>query len=248
MILRLRSGLLKNMKKIIFILLLISILLLQASSYAQSPEASLTAQITKPITTVEEKDIKNFGDKIATKVAELTKNKNNKAISGFVSVIKNLTITITNENEDVYEVKTDDVLTKYYQVTGTTRKEIKFEGLKKGMFLIITGVLNDKTITANSIYVDEMFLVKSGKITEINKDDFTLKVVTSEKDTFILEVETSTNQQMINIKTLELEKTGFSKIKEGDTIQFVIKKNGTEKNNKYSIVKFIVIPQEYFMK
>jgi hypothetical protein len=236
------------MKKIIFILIIGFMLFFQTISYAQTPEASPTAKTISPTISIEEKDIKNFGDKIATKVAELTKDKNNKAISGFIKTIKNSTITITDENQDTFEVKTDDVLTKYYQVAGIVRKEIKFENLKTGMFLIMTGVLNDKTIIANSIYVDEMFVVKSGKITEINKDDYTLKVLTTEKDTYILGVETTTKQQMVNVKTLVLENSGFSKIKEGDTIQFVVKKTGTEKDNTFTAVKFIVIPQEYFMK
>ena len=37
-------------------------------------------------------------------------------------------------------------------------------------------------------------------------------------------------------------------IKEGDTIHFVVKKTGTEKNNTYTAVKILIIPQEYFMK
>ncbi|EKE14431.1 MAG: hypothetical protein ACD_12C00509G0001 [uncultured bacterium] len=53
---------------------------------------------------------------------------------------------------------------------------------------------------------------------------------------------------MINIKTLLKETIGFSKLKEGDTVHFVVKKTGTEKNNEYSAYKILVIPQEYFIK
>lgn len=53
---------------------------------------------------------------------------------------------------------------------------------------------------------------------------------------------------MVNIKTLDLERVGFSKVKEGDTVHFVVKKTGEEKNNSYSAIKILIIPQEYFIK
>lgn len=244
MILRLRSGL----EKIIFILIIAGVLFFQTVSYAQSPDASPTAKIVSPTASVEEKTIKNFGDKIATKVAEIVKEKNNKALSGFITNIKGLTIKISNENNEEYEVRIDEVLTKYYQITGSVRKEIKFNDLKKDSFIIVSGVLNDKTITANTLYVDEMFLVKSGKVTGVDAVDYELKVVTTEKDTFSLRIETVTKQQMINTKTYEIERIGFSKIKEGDTVHFVVKKVADQKDNTYSAIKILIIPQEYFMK
>jgi hypothetical protein len=46
-----------------------------------------------------------------------------------------------------------------------------------------------------------------------------------------------------------MEKSGFSKIKEGDTVHFVVKKTGEEKElNRYSAQKILVIPQEFFIK
>lgn len=233
--------------KTITILLVVLIILLTKVTYAQTPTSTTSSQLS-PTTIADDLDIQNLKDKIATKVAELTKDKNNKAISGLVKSINNNLIIIINENEEEYEVKPDDVISKYYQISGVTKKEIKFNDLKKDMFLIVTGVLNDKTITANTVYVDEMFLVKSGKVTLIDKEKFSLNIVTTEKDTMTLEIETSTKQYMLNVKTLDVEKSGFSKIKEGDTIHFVVKRTGNEKNNIYSANKILIIPQEYFMK
>ena len=45
-----------------------------------------------------------------------------------------------------------------------------------------------------------------------------------------------------------MERIGFSKIKEGDSVHFVFKISGDEKNNEYSADKILVIPQEYFIK
>lgn len=197
--------------------------------------------------TLDEKAIQDFKEKVATKVAEL-QAQNNKAVSGFVNNISGSTLTIKDENDVAYEIKPDESIAKYYQVVGSQRKEIQLSDIKKGSFIIVMGVANDKVINANSIYVDEMFLVKSGKITQVDSTNFALKVLSSDKDTYTLNIETLSKQQMINVKTLEEEKIGFSKIKEGDTIHFVVKKTGTEKDNTYSAVKILIIPQEYFMK
>jgi len=210
-------------------------------------KTATSSSIISPTATIEEKDIQNLKEKIATKVAEL-RERNNKAVSGFVTSTSDSTIKIKDENDVEYQIKLDDALTKYYQITGTQAKEIKSSDIKKGSFIITTGVENDKVITANTIYVDEMFLVKSGKITEVDKSNFALKVISSDKDNYTLEIETTTKQQMVNVKTLGAETAGFSKIKEGDTIHFVVKKTGNEKDNTYTAVKILVIPQEYFMK
>ncbi|EKE14390.1 MAG: hypothetical protein ACD_12C00530G0001 [uncultured bacterium] len=106
----------------------------------------------------------------------------------------------------------------------------------------------DNIITANVVLIDENFLVDSGKITEINKESYNIKVLTSDKNTYSLDIETGTKQYMVNIKTLLRETIGFSKLKEGDTVHFVVKKTGKEKNNNYSAVKILIIPQEYFIK
>jgi hypothetical protein len=207
-----------------------------------------TGTITpSPTLTIDEKNIQNLKEKIATKVAEL-REKNNKAVSGFVTQIGDQSLKIKDEKDTEYEIKLDDALTKYYQVSGTQLKEIKLSDIKKGLFVIVTGVANDNVINANILYIDEMFLVKSGKITEVDKDNFSLKLLSSDKDAYTLEIETTTRQQMVNVKTLVAEPTGFSKIKEGDTIQFVVKKTGEEKNNTYSPTKILIIPQEFFMK
>ena len=60
---------------------------------------------------------------------------------------------------------------------------------------------------------------------EINKDSFNIEVLTNDKNTYSLDFESDTKQSMLNIKSLELEKAGFGKIKEGDTLHFVVKEN-----------------------
>lgn len=201
---------------------------------------------SSPSAAITQTEVQDLKEKIATKVAELRK-KNQKAVAGKITSIKDKSIMIKNNDDAEYEVKVDEALTKVYRI-GVTKKEIKSTDLKVGLYIIATGPIIDKTIDANYIYQDEQFTVLSGKITEINKDDFFIKVLTTDKDTYTLDIENSTGQQLMDIKTFELDKVGFSKLKEGDTIHFVIKKTGTEKENRYTATKIVIVPQEYFQK
>ena len=211
---------------------------------AASPSAAMTKDAS-PSASITQTEIQDLKEKIATKVAELRK-KNQKAIAGTITSIKDKSIMIKNDDAD-YEVKVDEALTKVYSI-GTTKKEIKSTDLEKGAYIIATGPILDKVIDANYIYEDVEFTVLSGKITEINKDDFSIKVLTTDKDNYTLDIENTTTQQLMDIKTLALDKVGFSKLKEGDTIHFVIKKTETEKENRYTANKIVIVPQEYFQK
>ena len=211
-------------KKIIQNTLLISYLasllvgnaLAQTKTLLPSPEASASP------TTVVDRDIQQLKDKIANKVSEIRK-KNNKAISGFVLSNDGNKMKINNNGEE-NQVKFDDTLTKYFKITGAQKKEIKVDDIKKNDYAIVRGGGGGNIITANVVLIDENFLVDSGKITEINKDNYNVKVLTSDKNTYSLDFETNTKQFMVNIKTLDLERVGFSKVKEGDTVHFVVKK------------------------
>lgn len=234
------------MKKIIqycFIVILLYCLVTNYFVAAQTPSISASSSPT-----VVDKDIQLLKDKIANKVSEIRKQ-NNKAVSGFVLNIDGNTMKLSNNGGgEVNQVKFDDTLTKVFRVLGTTKKEIKIDDIAKNDYTIVSGVVADNIITANVILIDENFLVDSGKITEINKETYNIKVLTSDKNTYSLDIETGTKQYMVNIKTLLRETIGFSKLKEGDTVHFVVKKTFSDKNNNYSAVKILIIPQEYFIK
>lgn len=216
---------------------------------AQDVELTPTTPPASPsAATKEDQDIKDLKERLANKVAEIRK-KDQKAFSGF-AMVKDGTITFKNDENTTIIVKIDDSLTKLYQVVGAGKKEIKVSDIKQGAFIIVTGPLVDKTVTANFVYVDEAFIVQQGKITEVNKTDFYIKVMTADKIEYTLDIESGTKQNMLNIKTLEIETTGFSKIKEGDTIHFSAKKDESQQNSetRFSAQKILVIPQEYFLK
>lgn len=232
----------KNAIKNCLIVLLFYCFFTSSIALGQTPSSTASSSPTIAV----DKDIQQLKDKIANKVSEIRKQ-NNKAISGFVVNIDGNSMKLNNSGE-VSQVKFDDTLTKVFKVLGTTKKEIKTDDIAKDDYAIVSGVVADNIITANVVLIDENFLVDSGKITEINKESYNIKVLTSDKNTYSLDVETGTKQYMVNIKTLLRETVGFSKLKEGDTVHFVVKKTGKEKNNNYSAVKILIIPQEYFIK
>ncbi len=238
------------MKKIIQYCFIVSLLYcLVTSSFVAAQTKTLTPSISvsvSPTVASVDKDIQNLKEKIANKVSEIRKQ-NNKAVSGFVVSNDGNTMKINNNGEE-NQVKFDNTLTKYFKILGTQKKEIKADDIKKNDYAIVSGVVADNIINANVVLIDENFLVDSGKIIEINKDSYNIKVLTSDKNTYSLDIETYTKQFIVNIKTLDLERVGFSKIKEGDTVHFVVKKTGEEKNNNYSAIKILIIPQEYFIK
>lgn len=220
------------MKKILLILLTTGFILGgQVSAQTATTSAS------------DETDIKAFKDKIANVI-----KKSDKAFSGLVTSNDGNIIKLKGGDDTIYEAKLDNELTKCFRISGASKKEIKADDISKNDYIIVTGVLTDKSITANSIFVDESYIVGSGRITEIDKDNYSIKVINSAKETFTLDVETYTKQLILNTKTLEVERMGFSKIKEGDYAHFVVKKGIDIKDNKYPAQKILIIPQEYFIK
>ncbi|MEI6533057.1 MAG: hypothetical protein WCO06_04415, partial [Candidatus Roizmanbacteria bacterium] len=176
----------------VYIISLIALSGFSGSVYAQkisSPSASVEKQIISiSPTPVEAKEIQDLKERIATKVAEL-RRKSPKGISGLVVEIKsNSTYRVKASDDNIYDVKVDDTYAKIYQVAVPQKKELKFNDVKKNDYVIVTGPLLDKTINANYVYVDEQFKVDSGKIVTVNKTDFSIDIVTSEKNTITLDI------------------------------------------------------------
>ena len=192
-------------------------------------------------------EIQNFKEKLASKVAELQK-KEDKALSGFLIQKKDNSLTIETTDNEQFSVELDDLLTKYFQVNPSILKEISLDDFEVDDYVIITGPISGKVITANNVYKDENFTSGSGIVSDTGQGDFALKVVTLENETLTLDIETATKRKILNIKTLELEDVGFSKIKSGDVIHFFYKKISNKDEKKYSTSKILVIPQEYFSK
>jgi len=211
---------------------------------------ALALEATNSASTAIDKGAKLLIEKLATKVEE-TRKKDQKAYVGLITKIEDAMMTISSINgtdEKKYSIKIDDTLTTLFRIVGASKKELKKADLKVGDYVIVTGQMLNDTLEANEIYIDEQFLVKTAKITELSKSDYYLKVITYDKDEYTLDIQNSTHQFMLNVKTKEIEQSGFSKIKEGDTVHFVVSKTnpgaGKEKN-RYDAVRILVVPQEF---
>lgn len=227
-------------------LMIASILLLIEFNFVGYKKIYGQQMISSP-SAQEEKKIDQLKEKIASKVAEI-QNNNNFGVSGYVESIKNNLIGINNDLGETYQIKTDEVITKYYQVINNKRNEIELKEIQKGDFIIATGIIDGNQVDANNIYKDENFSIQAGQVIEINKNEYWLKVNTLEKEAIILDIETYTKKFLLNIKNYQLEPVGFSKIKEGDSIVFVIKKTSNKQISRASVIKMIIIPQEFFLK
>lgn len=227
------------MKKIL--LLVTCYILLAFGVVAQTKEATTSSQ---PVSS----EIQQLKDRLANKVLELTK-KDQDVTVGVITDVEAKQLKIRTRDDVDYLVKIDDVLTKFYSITSGQKKETTIDDLGKNSYIIVTGPISEKTISANYIYEDSHSIVGSGKVSEVDKIDSFIRVVGLDKSTYTIDVETSTKTALLDSKTLEVEAIGFSKIKEGDTVHFVLKVTGSEREkNRHSAQRILVIPQEYFIK
>jgi len=238
-------------KPLIAVASLFVIVALGMNVYAQTELTEKTAtdspDVASKSASALEPEVQDLKDKIATKVAEL-RSASQKAVAGTIISIEDDVIMISSSDGNDYEINVDESLTETFQVT-TGFKEINSGELEVGDYIIVTGPRLDKTVDASVIYRDTEYIVLSGKVTEADDTDFIVRVTTTSKENYTIDIEKNTTQRLLNIKTFETEKIGFSKIKEGDTIHFAAQKDpDTAEVNRVSGVRILIIPQEYFQK
>jgi hypothetical protein len=241
------------MKRIVFLTILI--IGLTGQAFAVTSTTSSAKMTLSPIPTtaqstsssIIDKSIELLKQRIATSVAKIEKNIS-KLNVGYITKIDKAGIVIKTKDNKSFNVNIDNTITKIYTLSGVTKKEIKFDTLALNDYVIISGPPLENSITANNIYVDEDYVVTSGKVTEVDNANFTVKVFTVDKDDYTLNIENSTKQMLLDIRTNLINATGFSKIKVGDTVHFVAKKPTDLKNLTVTPLRMLIIPQEYFMK
>jgi hypothetical protein len=216
--------------------------------FAQTDTPKPTTKVTPSPTPAElDDEVDKLKEKVAETVSEL-KGNTEKAIGGVVQSIKGDTLVLRHNDED-RSVSLDDTLTKYYQISGTKTKDLEKSDIEKGDYIFVQGPEISSEITANAIYEDTSYTVISGKITAVDSSNYSISVISLDKVNYTLDIQTKTSQQMLNIKTLELEKIGFSKLKEGDSIHAVIKTNlENPKTTRFDAERVLIIPNEYFMQ
>ena len=213
-----------------------------------APSPSSLTPTPSPTGGTIDKDIQTLKDKVANKVAELTKN-NQKAVAGYLTSVKAEEFKIKSIDDKSYTIKIDSVLTKFFQIVGNQKKEVKLDAFTNGKYVIISGPAIGESITANVVYIDERLEVKSGKVTEVDSNNDLIKVSTTEKDNYTVNILRTTKLLFMDTKTLEIDRTVLSKIKEGDTVHFTYVRDPAAKDGfKVDAQKVLVTPQEYFLK
>lgn len=213
---------------------------IQLPAYSQSPTVAISETI--------DEEVQVLKDKVAEKVEEL-KEQNKKAVSGIVQEVKEGVITILNAENTKVEVDIDETLTAFYDIVGTKINDSSSEDIVKGNYIFVTGPEIGETVTANEVYKDTQYIIMSGKITEVNEDDFTVKIVTIDKSNYELDVEKSTKLKLLDIKTFETDSIGFSKLKEGDSVHAVVKGDPEKPDiTRFNAIKLLIIPNEYFLQ
>ena len=159
-------------------LLLFNLSMVRAEVPVSTPSGTTA---TSSADTKESNDVKNIKEKLAS----ITRKKDQRARGGFCNIKDNKVSLVDNEGAE-YAVVIDESLTKVYQIAGSSKKEIKSSDLKQDMYIVATGPTVDKSISANVVLVDDAYIVQSGKITEINKTDFFIKVTAQDKEEYTL--------------------------------------------------------------
>lgn len=213
-----------------------------------TPKASPTVKATPTEADSDlDAEVNKLKEKVAETVSEM-KGKSEKAVSGVVQTVTKDELVI-KEGNNQYTASLDNTLTKYYEIAGTNTRDLNAEDIKKGDYVFVRGPEISAEITANAVYKDSSYMVLTGKITEVNSEDYTINIISLDKINYTLDVQTRTSQQMLNIKTLALEKIGFSKLKEGDSIHVVVQANLENANTtRYDAERFLIIPNEYFIQ
>lgn len=194
------------------------------------------------------KEVQKLKDNLVNKVAQIQK-KELRVIVGKVTDVAASNIKVTGEDATVYTVTLDDVVTKYFSLKTGVKKELEASDVIKGDYVIVAGIVAGTKVTANSIYVDSQVIVGTGNVATLDKNDFSLVVNSFSRERYTIDIESATKIALLDSKSLELETAGFSKIKEGDAVHFVLKVTGKEQEkNRYSAQKLLIIPQEYFIK
>lgn len=236
-----------------YILLLIALIFagtitLPVIAQTTTPQSKPTTQVTP---TSADSDLDEEVDKLKEKVAETVselKGSTEKAVSGVVEAVDDDSLVVSQDG-DTYTIKLDDTLTQYYEIAGTAIRDIKQDTIQKGDYVFVLGPEISAEITANAVYKDTSFMVITGKITEVNSDDYTVNIISLDKTNYTLDIQTATNQQMLNIETLEVEKIGFSKLKEGDSIHVVVAANlENPDSTRFDAERLLIVPNEYFIQ
>lgn len=233
------------MKKLFTFILACALLLGSTQSFVYAQDASDEASTEESDEGIDS-TIKSLREKIESKVEEINKE-SRQIVKGTVTSITDETIDVTTPNNATFTVSLDDTITTYVKTTVDGEEEIEAEEIVEGDYILIDGPIIEDQVSANKIYRQTEYLVLQGQITDIDTPNFTVNVVTPEKDEYILDIQEETEQSIVDSVTLDISAAGFSKYKVGDSLHFVIEKT-EDTESAIDAVRTLIIPQEFFVE
>ena len=223
-------------------LLVISILVISyVMNVTQVDAATISPSPTPSSELIEKlKQIEVLKEKIATRVSQLRENEK-VAVHGTITASSSASLTIKTPDDLEKKVSfLDD--TQFYRMTSAKRSTISAGKLNATATVTVFGYYNEdrSVITAKYVYekVDTSEAV-IGKIAEVNKSDYTVSI-TDGKEIKVFDYEKITRTNALNDSKASLVKSGFSKLKVGDTVR-VIGQQNTEKENRWTAQTFYIL-------
>lgn len=195
------------------------------TKYTPTPEVSAKDITNSPTGTVIDKlkKIETLKEKIATKVAEI-REKDKAALYGNISKIDKNTLTITTSHGDQIVTYSDD--TVFYSIKNGTRSDMKPGALKEKDSLTTFGYLDsgNTNLSAKYIYVEIHPVKISGKVSDLDKSNYTVSVKTKQGN-LTVDYETFSKTYIFDTNKKKFVPGGFSKIKVADTVHIIADPN-----------------------
>lgn len=198
------------MKKLFFTLVLIVIWLV---GFVNSIYAATPTPTEKPKNPADK--FTNLIDRIASTVAD-KKLVDRRGVIGIVSEVSGTQITLNDSKDNLRLIDVDE-LTKFS--SPSAKESFGISDINKGTKVGVLGLYNKQSRRILARFVSQIVLPKAlhGAVSNIDKDNFTITVISSDKTLTVIDVENIT-KTMSYTKDSGLVRSGFSKIKTGERI------------------------------
>jgi hypothetical protein len=212
--------------------------------YAASESAKLATDSAHTQPASDSAELRTIRDRIASRVATLRK-KDQMIVSGEIKDVTDRAFVVESLFGKRDTVKLDDQLTKYFKFTGSAREDLEKKAFVTGAYVVVSGIKVESEMQAQEVYMDEMFLVKAGRVVE-NDGISMIKIDSFEKEKIQAQIDKNTVFQVIQKDHLVAPNT-LKKIKEGDTVQIVFRLRALAQTyEKVQATRILHIPATYF--
>ena len=185
-----------DMKKIIslFLITVFSLLFTTGSLAIDIQNTTNSANKTPPTPQkLIDKQIQNLKDKIATKVAELSKS-NQQVLSGMISKIDKSSLSI--QSKPSTKIFIDSEATAF--INGINQKnKLTIDDITVSDYVVIFGVMLGDEFTAKSIIKQNQTEFIEGTIKNVEKNGYYIEIITADQETIIVDIEKNSRAEML---------------------------------------------------